>query len=75
MKTNLKVLAVMALMLAATLPAFAESVGTTEKPLSIIQFSQLLENRSVHGRLLERKYEAYRHGRVPRPTLSASEMR
>lgn len=74
MKTTLGVLAVVALMLAAV-PVFAESAGTDQKPLSIIQFSRLSENRGVDGRLLARKYEEYRQGRVPRPTLSASDMR
>ena len=72
---NLKVLAVAALMLVGALPAFAEPVARTEKPLSIFQFSRLPENHSLQGRVLERKYQAYRQGRIPRTTLSVSSMR
>lgn len=35
---------------------------SSRKPASFVEFSKLPENRGINGRLLERKYEAYRGG-------------
>ena len=57
-------------------PAFAaEATGTSEKPMSTLQFSELTQNHGLSGRVLDRKYEEYRSGRVPLATLEPSRMR
>ena len=75
MKTNLKVMAIVSMMLVGAMPAFAEGVGSVGAPLSSIQFSELSENRGLSGRLLDRKYQEYRQGRLPRTTLSTTSIR
>ncbi len=74
MKINLKVVALVSVILTGTMPAFAEVVGTG-KPLSSIQFSERSENRGLSGRVLDRKYQEYRQGRLPRTTLSTASIR
>ena len=59
-------------------PAYAMegTAGTgTAKPLSVIQFSDAVENHGSHFKLIQRKYDDYRSGRLPRPTLEASRLR
>lgn len=65
MKTSLKLIVIILGVVMGTVPALAEVVDT-EKPFSVIQFSALPENRGLSGRLLDRKYEEYRQGRLPK---------
>lgn len=74
MKASLKVIAVVSVMLVGTVPAIAEVAGA-EKPLSILQFSELSESRGLSGRVLDGRYQEYRQGRVPRTTLSTANVR
>lgn len=61
--------------LAGFAQAAVEGKGS-EKPLTFIQFSALPENRGLHGRWLQHRYEDYRKGRfIPKTTLEVSEMR
>lgn len=56
-------------------PAFAETAAAG-KTLNYGQFAALPENRGIPaGRMMDRKYEEYRHGRAPHPTLSVTELR
>ena len=71
-----KILGSLFLIVVLVAPALANDAGvSTTKPLSIIEFSRLPENGGLVNRMLERKYEEYRHGRVPRTTLDVSNIR
>ena len=67
--------AVLGLMVLGVAPAFAETAGASDRTLSIIEFSALPQNHGLSGRVLDRKYDDYRSGRVPVTTLSASNIR
>ncbi len=67
--------AVLVLIVLGGAPAYAQTGAASEGTLSIIEFSRLPENRGLQDRILDRKYDEYRHGRVPRTTLSASNVR
>jgi hypothetical protein len=56
-------------------PVYAETGVGSDKALSIIQFSELPQNHGVPSKLLNKKYEDYRRGRVAVTTLSASNIR
>ena len=56
-------------------PVYAETSVGSDRPFSVIQFSDLSQNRGLSGRALDRKYEEYRQGRAPRTTLSTSSIR
>lgn len=67
--------AVLAVAVLTSVPAYAETGVGSGKTLSIIEFSTLPQNHGLRGRVLDRKYEEYRQGRVPRTTLSTSNIR
>lgn len=71
---KLLAVAIVAVMGLAAVPGYAateRAAGT----LSVIEFSNLPENRGVSGRMLDRRYEEYRQGRVPQTTLDVSNIR
>ena len=68
-------LAILAVVMVAAVPAFAAE-SATSGILSYKEFAALSENRGTPvGRMLDRKYEEYRQGRAPSPTLSVTELR
>lgn len=70
-----KIVSVIGLLAVMATSAYAvESAGST-KTLSIIQFSEAPENRGIHGRLLERRYQEYRNGRFAVTTLDTAHLR
>lgn len=60
--------------LVSAVPAYAvEAVGGGT--LSIIEYSVLPENRGLSQKIVNQKYDAYRHGLLPVTTLETSSMR
>ncbi len=69
-----KIVSVMGLLAMIATSAYAvESAGGAK--LSIIQFSEAPENRGIHGRMLDRRYEEYRNGRFAVTTLDTAHLR
>ncbi|MBI2094843.1 MAG: hypothetical protein HYT89_01595 [Candidatus Omnitrophica bacterium] len=70
------VLGVAALVLIAGSPApVAAETAMGNRPLSFVEFSALPDNHGAPLRLIQRKYEEYRSGRVARTTLDVSRLR
>ena len=60
-------------------PAFALETaagsGTGGRLLSSVEFAQVPENHGMPQRVVDRRYEEYRQGRLPVTTLDASRIR
>lgn len=68
------ILALAILSVIASLPAYAAE-GAAAKTLSYIEFSRLDQNRGLDSKLVTRKYQEYRSGRLPVTTLDTASMR
>lgn len=68
------ILAVAVLSTLASLPVYAGE-GAAVKTLSYIEFSGLPQNRGVDSKIVNRKYQEYRSGRLPATTLDTASMR
>ena len=73
MKRLLGLIAVLVVL--GVVPAYANDMASSGKLLSFTQFSEVPENHGVHGRVLERRYDEYRHGRFAVTTLDAQHIR
>lgn len=49
--------------------------GSGSKALSYVEFTSLPENNGAPYRVVQKRYEDYRQGRLPITTLNASEIR
>ena len=76
MKSAKMLVVLMALVfIAGPVMADSASVGVPEKPKSFIKFMGEHMNIGLDWRILKRKYEEYRQGRLPKATLAETEAR
>ena len=75
MKTLGKMIGLLSMLAFLASPLFAAEAGTG-KPLSIKEFSALVENRGASFRMIENRYQEDRKGRlVPKSTLEVEHLR
>ena len=56
-------------------PVYANDAASSGRLLSFTQFSEAPENHGVHGGVLQRRYDEYRHGRFAVTTLDTQHIR